>query len=225
MKKAVIIGCLCIVFSGAVLAYLGVFGFNFLGRGGEKIEDFDSLVARVADAAGSGHVAAGLPNEKCQADIPLHISALVQDVLSGKPVLICTRALEPAAPLGKPLAVVNLDSKRFDPITRDLPSVLISSSLNTASTIVFTHCSKAEVGHYGYIFTHTAYRQDCSLLFVGQNGASEMQILGIMSFWSLPPGKIDARFTFGDVVADRPESQMQDYISYRSAGAVKEQGR
>jgi hypothetical protein len=102
-----------------------------------------------------------------------------------------------------------------------LPPTLVSPSLTAASTIVFNHCSKSEVGRYGYILTHVAYCRDCSLLFVSQNGSSEMQILGIMSFSALPPGKIDARFTFGDVVPDRPESQMQDYIAYRSADTTK----
>jgi hypothetical protein len=183
------------------------------------------LVARVAEAAKSRHFAAGLETQKCQASIPLHIGALVLDVLEGKPALVCVRSLEPAAPLRKPLAIVDLDSKRFDSITRDFLPALISPSLTAASTIVFTHCSKSEVGRYGYILTHVAYRRDCSLVFVGQNGSSEMQILGIMSFSAFPPEKIDARFTFGDVVPDRPESQMQDYIAYRSADAAKVRGR
>jgi hypothetical protein len=225
MKNAVVIGCLCVLIGGAVLSYLVGFGFYLLPSGGGEIEDFDKLIARVADAAKSGHVAAGIANETCQASIPLHIDGLVPNFLDGKPMTPCSNALEPAAPLGKPLAVVDLDHKRFDSITRSLPAALLSPSLNAASTIVLTHCSKSEVGRYGYILTHTAYRQDCGLLIVSQSGSSEMQILGIQSFSALPPGKIDARFTFGDVVADRPEFQMQDYITYRSADAAKVQGR
>jgi hypothetical protein len=225
MKKVFIIGSLCIVLGGAVLAYLNIFGLDFLGPSGGKVEDLDKLIERVADAAKSGHFAARLETQECQASTPLHIGALVLDVLDGKPALVCARSLEPAAPLGKPLAIVDLDSKRFDSITRYLPPALISPSLNAASTIVLSHCSKSDVGRYGYIFPHTAYRQNCSLVFVSQNGSSEMRILGLMSFWALPPGKIDARFTFGDVVADRPEDQMQDYIAYRSAGAAKAQKR
>lgn len=225
MKKAIVIGCLCALLGGGVLIYSGVFGFDFLSSGGGKVEDFDKLVARVADAAQSGHVAAGVANEHCQAGIPLRIGDLVRDYLDGKPVMLCSNALQPAAPLGKPLAVVDLDHKRFDPIMRSLPSALLAPNLDAASTIIFTHCSKSEIGRYGYILTHVAYRQDCGLLFVGQNGSSAMQILGIRSFSALPPGKIDPRFTFGDVVADRPESQMQDYIAFRSADAAKVQGR
>jgi hypothetical protein len=224
MNKTVVIG-LSVLICGAALAYASVSGFDFLPWTGGKVEDLDKLVARVAEAAKSRHFAAGLETQKCQASIPLHIGALVLDVLEGKPALVCVRSLEPAAPLRKPLAIVDLDSKRFDSITRDLPLALISPSLTAASTIVFTHCSKSEVGRYGYILTHVAYRRDCSLVFVGQNGSSEMQILGIMSFSALPPEKIDARFTFGDVVPDRPESQMQDYIAYRSADTAKVRGR
>ncbi len=225
MKKMVVIGCLCVLLGGAVLAYLAVFGFDLMSADGGKVEDFDRLVARVADAARSGHVAAGVANENCQASIPLRLGALVRDFLDGKPVTQCSNALEPAAPLVKPLAVVDLDHKRFDSVIRSLPAALLSPNLNAASTIVFTHCSKSEAGRYGYILTHVAYRQDCGLLFVGQNGSSEMRILGIRSFSAFPPEKIDARFTFGDVVPDRPESQMQDYIAYRSADAAKVRGR
>lgn len=225
MKKAVVIGCLFVVIGGIVLLYGAVFGFDFLRSDGATIEDLDKLVARVAYAAESGRVPAAVANENCQASIPLHIAALVLDFLNGKPVLICSRALEPAAKMGKPLAIVDLDHKRFDSIMHSLPATLLSSSLNAASTIVFTRCSKSEVGRYGYIFPHAAYRRDCGLLFVSQKGSSEMQILGIMSFSALPPAKIDPRFTFGDVVPDRPESQMQDYIAYRSSDPVKLQRR
>jgi hypothetical protein len=224
MKKAVVIACLSVFIGVAAMAYLIVFGFDFLPWTGGKVEDFDRLIARVAEAAKSGHVAAGLETQECQASTPLHIGALVLDFLDGKPVLVCTRSLEPAATLGKPLAVVDLDHKRVDSISRFLPAALLSPNLNAASTIIFTHCSKSEAGRYGYIFPHVAYRQDCSLLFVNQNGSSEMQILGIISFSASPPGKIDVRFTFGDVVADRPEFQMQNYITFRSADA-KVEGR
>jgi hypothetical protein len=224
-KKAVVISCLSVFICGAGLVYWAVFGSNFLSSASGKVEDLDKLVARVAGAVKSGHVAAGLEKQECQASTPLHIDALVLGILDGQPALVCARSLEPAATLARPLAIVDLDSKRFDSITRDLPPALISPSLSTASTIVFTHCSKSKIGRYGYIIPHAAYRRDCSLLFVGQNGASETQILGIMSFSALPPGKIDARFTFGDVVADRPDSQMQDYIAYRSADAAKVQSR
>lgn len=216
MKKAVAIGCLCVLLGGAVLFYFAEFGFGIASLSGEEIEGLDSVIARVADAAKSGRVPAAIANENCQASIPLHIDAVVLDFLGGKPVSICTRALEPAANFGKPVAIVDLDRKRVDPISRLLPAALLAPSLNTASTIVFTRCSKSEVGRYGYIFVHAAYRQDCGLLFVGQNGSAAMQILGIMSFWAVPPAKIDPRFTFGDVVPDRPEDRMQDYIAYRS---------
>jgi hypothetical protein len=221
MKKAVIIGCLCIVLGGAVLAYVGVLGFNALSSDGGTMEDFDKLVARVADAAKSGHVAARVASADCQTGIPLHIADLVRDYLDGKPAILCFSDLEPAAPLAGPVAVVDLDRKRTDAIARSLPAALLAPNLNAAATIVLIHCSKAEAGRYGYIFTHTAYRQNCGMVFVRQNGSSPMQILGIRSFYALPPAKIDARFTFGDVVAERPDSQMQDYIAYRSAGAVK----
>lgn len=224
MKKAIVIGCLCVVIGGALLSYVALFGFNFPPSAGATVEDLDKLVARVADGAKSGHVPAAIADENCQASIPLHIGALALDFLDGKPVLICTRALEPAAKFGKPLAIVDLDHKRFDSIMRSLPAALLSPNLNSASTIVFTRCSKSEVGRYGYIFQHAAYREDCGLLFVSQKGDSEMQILGIMSFSALPPAKIDPRFTFGDVVPDRPESQMQDYIAYRSSDTVKVRG-
>jgi hypothetical protein len=217
MKKAVIVGCLCVVLGGAVLSYLGVFEFGVLSSGGGNIEDFDKLVARVADAAKSGHVAARVASEDCQASIPLRIADLVRDYLDGKPAMPCASALEPVTPWDKPLAVVDLDHRRLDPIGRSLSAALPSPTPNAASTIVFIHCSKSETGHYGYIFVHAAYRQDCGLVFVGQSGSSAMQILGIRSFYALPPAKIDPRFTFGDVVADRPDSQMQDYIAYRWA--------
>ncbi len=220
MNKTVVIS-LSVLICGAALAYVIVFGFDFLPWTGGKVEDLDKLVARVAEAARSRHFAAGLETQKCQASIPLHIGDLALDVLDGKPALVCARSLEPAAPLPKPLAIVDLDSKRFDSISRDLLPAFISPSLTAASTIVFTHCSKSEVGRYGYIITHVAYRRDCSMLFVSQNGSWEIHILGIMSFYAFPPGKIDARFTFGDVVPDRPESQMQDYIAYRSADTAK----
>jgi len=223
MKKAVVISCLCVLLGGAVLCYFAVFGFGVQSSGGVEIEQLDGFIARVTEAAKSGQVPAAIANEDCQASIPLHIGALVLDFLDGKPVLICTRALEPAAKLAKPLAIVDLDRRRVDSMVRSLPATLLSSSLNAAATIILTRCSKSEVGRYGYIFVHTAYRQDCGLLFVGQNGSSEMQILGIMSFWAVPPAKIDPRFTFGDVVPDRPESQMRDYIAYRSSDAVKVQ--
>ncbi len=224
-KKAAVIGCLCALIGAGVLSYLAVFGFDVLSSGGGKVEDLDRWVARVADAVKSGHVAAGLETQECQASTPLHIGDLVLDTLAGKPALVCARSLEPAATLARPLAIVDLDHKRVDSMTRSLPAALLSPSLNAAATIVLTHCSKSQVGRYGYILTHTAYRQDCSLLFVGQTASAGMQILGIMSFSALPPGKIDARFTFGDVVADRPDSQMQDYIAYRSADAAKVPGR
>ena len=224
MNKTIVIS-LSVLICGAVLACAIVFGSGFLSSTGAKVEDLDRLVARVAEAAKAGHFAAGLEGQECQASIPSHIDALVLDILDGKPALVCVRSLEPAAPLRKPLAVIDLDSRRFDSITRDLPPALVAPSPAAASTIVFTHCSKSEVGRYGYILTHVAFRRDCDLLFVGQNAASEMQILGIMSFWAVPPGKIDARFTFGDVVPDRPESQMQDYLDYRSADTPRMQPR
>jgi hypothetical protein len=220
MKKTVIIGCLCVVLGG-VLAYVGVFGFNALSSGGGTMEDFDKMVARVADAAKSGHVAARVASADCQASIPLHIADLVRDYLDGKPAVLCSSDLDPAAPLAKPVAVVNLDRKQPDAIARSLPAGLLAPNLNAASTIVLVHCSKAEVGRYGYILPHTAYRQNCALVFVSQNSSSPMQILGIRSFYALPPAKIDPRFTFSDVVADRPDSQMQDYIAHRSLDAVK----
>jgi hypothetical protein len=225
MKKAIIIGCLCVVFGGAGLAYLGVFGFNAPSSGGGTTEDFDKLVARVADAARSGHVAARVASADCQASIPLHIADLVRDYLDGKPAILCSSDLDPAAPLARPVAVVDLDRKRPDAIAQSLPAALLAPNLNAAATIVLIHCSKAEAGRYGYIFPHTAYRQNCGLVFVGQNGSSPIQILGIRSFYALPPAKIDARFTFGDVVADRPDSQMQDYIAHRSLDAVKVRDR
>lgn len=224
MNKSVVVG-LSVLICGAALAYAVIFGSDVFSRTGGNVEGLDRLVARVAEAARSGHFAAGLETQKCQASIPLRIGALVLDVLDGKPALVCARSLEPAAPLRKPLAIVDLDSKRFDSITRDLPPAIIAPSLTAASTIVFTHCSKSEVGRYGYILTHVAYRRDCRLLFVGQADSSELQILGMMSFSALPPEKIDARFTFGDVVPDRPEDQMQDYIAYRSADTKRMQQR
>lgn len=225
MKKAAVIGCLCVLLGGAVLFYFAGFGFGIASSGGEAIEGLDRLIARVADAAKAGRVPTAVAKENCQASIPLHLGAVVLDFLDGKPVPMCTRALEPAANFGKPLAIVDLDRKRVDSMARLLPAALLSPSLNTAATIVLTRCSKSEVGRYGYIFVHTAYRRDCGLVFVGPNGSSAMQILGIMSFWAVPPAKIDPRFTFGDVVPDRPEDRMQDYIAYRSGDAVRVQGR
>jgi hypothetical protein len=195
MNRAVVIS-LSVLICAAALACAIVFGFDLLPWTGGKVEDLDNLVARVADAAWSRHFAAGLGTQECQASIPVHIGALVLEVLERKPAPVCSRSLEPAAPLPKPLAIVDLDSKRFDSITRDLPRALIAPSLAAAATIVFTHCSKSEVGRYGYILTHVAYRRDCRLLFVGQDGSSEMQILGIMSFWAMPPGKIDRTIYF-----------------------------
>ncbi len=223
MKKIVVISCLCVLVGAAVVFYFTGFGFSTASSGGAEIEHLDGLLARVADAAKSGRVPAAIANADCQASIPLHIDVLVLDFLGGKPVLRCDRGLEPAAKFGKPLAIIDLDRKRVDTISRLLPATLLAPSLNAASTIILTRCSKTEVGRYGYIFVHAAYRRDCDLLFVGQNGSSELQILGIMSFWAVPPEKIDPRFTFGDVVPDRPEDQMQDYIAHRSSDAL--QGR
>jgi hypothetical protein len=210
MKKALVVSCLLVLICSAALV------FYFWPRTGGKVEDLDRLVARVAEAARSGHVAAGLETQECQGSTPLHIDALVLDFLDGKPVLVCVRSLEPAARLQRPVAIVDLDRKQFDPIARSLPATLVSPDLNAASTIILSHCSKSEVGSYGYILSHTAYRQDCGLVFVNPKDASGPQILGMVSFWALPPAKIDTLFTFGDVVADRPESQMQDYITFRS---------
>jgi hypothetical protein len=223
MKKAVVVSLSVLI--GVALVSAVVLGSNFLPRTGGKVEDLDKFVARVVETANAGHFAAGLEAQDCQASTPLHIGALVLDFLDGKPVLVCVRSLEPAAKLDKPLAVVDLDHRQFDPIARSLPAAFLAPDLNAASTIIFTRCSKSQVGRYGYILRHAAYRQDCGLLFVRQDGASAMQILGIMSFSASPPEKIDARFTFGDVVADRPEFQMQDYIAYRSTDATKMQQR
>ena len=102
-----------------------------------------------------------------------------------------------------------------------LPAALLATSLSAASTIVLTHCSKTQVGRYGYIFPQTAYRMDCGLLFVDQNGPSGMQILGIESYSASPPAKISIRSYFTDVVPDRPEFYMQDSIVFRAADAAK----
>lgn len=129
-------------------------------------------------------------------------------------------SLTPAAKLGKPLAVVDLDRKRFDAINSRLPVPLLAPNVSAASTIVFTHCTTAKVGSYGFIFPQGAYRRDCGLLFVAQDGPSGMRILGITTYSRWPPKSASGRFSFGDVVADRPIFEMQNYIVARSETAA-----
>ena len=117
-----IVGWLSVLIGGAALVYWAVSGFEFLSSAGAKVEDFDTLVARVAQAAKAGHAAAGLESEQCQASTPLHIGGVVLDFLDGKPVLECSASLRPTGPLRKPLAIVDLDRKRFDSMSRHLHS-------------------------------------------------------------------------------------------------------
>jgi hypothetical protein len=207
------------------LAFWALSWLGFLSPAGAKVEDLDKWVARVADAAKAGHFAAGLEGGECQASIPLHIGAVVAEFLDGKPARICSNSMDPTARLRKPVTVVDLDRKRFDSIIPYLPAALVAPNLKAASTIVFTHCSKTQIGRYGYLFPQTAYRRDCEMLFVDQSGSSELQILGIRSFDAFPPAKISTRFYFSDIVADRPEFNMRSYIEFYAADAAKAGGR
>jgi hypothetical protein len=183
-----------------IFIYVKIFGVPSFS--GAKVEDFDKWVARV-DAALAAKQVAAMPDGVVCSMAPLALSV----IHGGANATGCERL--PDKPLAKPLAVIDVDDQRIDKVSGRLPESLIAPSLDAAGTLVFIHCSPERAGTYGSIFTHDAYRLQCAMLFVGQNGPAGMRILGVMQTMASPPQKIDTRFTFGDVVADRPVSSMQ----------------
>jgi len=137
-----------VVLLGAALGYYFFFGVPFLSHG--QIEGFDTLIARLGEAAASGRVAPGLETPVCQSATPKHIGELAQDALGGKPAVECGSELQPGAALAQPVTVVDFDKKRVDAINDTLPDPLRAPTLGTAATIAFIHCSKRKTGSYGF---------------------------------------------------------------------------
>jgi hypothetical protein len=185
----------------------------FVGR----IAGYDTLVAEVDAASRAGNVAPEGSDAACK---PL--GALTRDFLQGKPVPNCNGAFyEDRTPLGSPVFIVDMDRQRRDAINRLLPAPLLAPDAQAASTLVLTHCSRRKSGSYGTLFPQTAYDLDCGMLFVARTGQRGMRILGLATIASSPPDEIDTRFSFGAVVADRPETQMANEIVFRFPAAAK----
>jgi hypothetical protein len=221
MKKiAITLLVVAALAGGSFLAYQA---FRDPSLAGDKIEDFDQLIARVDSAVAAGRVAPHLVVPTCQASEPLHIGALALNVAHGKEVLECISELWPGGPLRGPLAIVDVDARRFDAMTSRMPPALQAASLQAAGTIALAHCGKKKVGSYGFIFTHDALAQVCNLLLLGQEGSGQLRVLGVSYFYYGPPQKIDERFTFGDVVASRPDFNMESALRGYFAPAASAQ--
>jgi len=214
MKVKEAVGCLfaAVLFGGGGLALLAWI-FGFFSHTGAPIDNFDQLVAGVDAAIASGKFAPDLNKPEAEYDedgVSLHIGDMARRFLEGKPPLPINSQMDPPRPLPKPVKMVDFDRKRIDAIDDSLPDALRAPSLDAAATIVFVHCSPKKIGNYG-LFAD-GFSRICNELFVERSGPSGMRILGIAFFEKSPPAKIDPRFHFGDIVADRPESDLKEFI-------------
>lgn len=122
----------------------------------------------------------------------------------------CAAALLPAAKLVGPVYVVNLVAGRADASLKELPSALRASTLAQAPVLAYVRCNRRAVGDY--VFFHKAYAQDCDVVLTVRHG-DEQSVVDLWSYTKSPPNSVDLRFVLGDVVAERPDRDIAQYLT------------
>lgn len=210
MKKGEVIALL-IMFSAVLVVLFWLFG-GLITRGA-KVENLAVLIGTVQKATQDGRVAEPFKSEAVKAAPPVNITADVNSLITGAP----WQQFPGGYWDGKfppPVAAIDLDSGRYDAIRRALPNTARADTAEAARTLVFIRCKNTKVGKYGYILSYGAYKMSCNLLAVDMKAPGGPEILDMNSFESFPPDEIDLRFKwFGDVVAERPDAAMADFVT------------
>lgn len=173
----------------------------------------DAAAADVSRAVSRGDMRASLKDRYCtpgSSGVSIAPPDAVRWIFAGSGFVSCAAAVLPAAKLVGPVYVVNLVDGRADASLKELPSALRAPTLAQAPVLAYVRCSRRAVGDYA--FFHKAYAQDCDVVLTVRHGTGQ-SVVDLWSYTKSPPNSIDFRFVLGDVVAEKPDGDIAQYLT------------
>ena len=118
-----------------------------------------------------------------------------------------------------PVAIVDLDRKRFDAAQARLPANVRAPNVKTARTLVFVRCYTTKedvhyVTHRGPTFDPAAYSRHCNTVAFDMKAQGEPVLLAVRGFGEGPPdsiNRLDPRNWLG-VIAAEPVGQISNFV-------------